>query len=160
MTAILSQMDDRHYATYIETFSGTSDLVVSTQTHPHAHLQMSQNCLTLYWIQRSVYTHILLLLPICCRTSWWSPSYFSRTWLGNMCITLTGWPWSWCRTGTIQQAYKCMYTVQGLLLELNRPRLPQHNLLLRRWGLVEVNFGGLLIFTVTCATTRTSTGMS
>ncbi|XP_010747412.3 dedicator of cytokinesis 2 [Larimichthys crocea] len=27
MTAILSQMDDRHYATYIETFSGTYDLV-------------------------------------------------------------------------------------------------------------------------------------
>uniref|UniRef100_A0A671UIJ6 Dedicator of cytokinesis 2 n=1 Tax=Sparus aurata TaxID=8175 RepID=A0A671UIJ6_SPAAU len=27
MTAILSQMDDRHYATYIETFSGTTDLV-------------------------------------------------------------------------------------------------------------------------------------
>uniref|UniRef100_A0A3Q3W6H4 Uncharacterized protein n=1 Tax=Mola mola TaxID=94237 RepID=A0A3Q3W6H4_MOLML len=27
MTAILSQMDDQHYATYIETFSGTSDLV-------------------------------------------------------------------------------------------------------------------------------------
>ncbi|KAF5891448.1 dedicator of cytokinesis protein 2, partial [Clarias magur] len=27
MTAILSQMDDRHYASYIETFSGTSDLV-------------------------------------------------------------------------------------------------------------------------------------
>uniref|UniRef100_A0A1A7XW30 Dedicator of cytokinesis 2 n=1 Tax=Iconisemion striatum TaxID=60296 RepID=A0A1A7XW30_9TELE len=27
MTAILSQMDDRHYATYIETFTGTSDLV-------------------------------------------------------------------------------------------------------------------------------------
>uniref|UniRef100_A0A8D3CTP5 Dedicator of cytokinesis 2 n=1 Tax=Scophthalmus maximus TaxID=52904 RepID=A0A8D3CTP5_SCOMX len=26
MTAILSQMDDRHYATYIETFSGTTDL--------------------------------------------------------------------------------------------------------------------------------------
>lgn len=33
MTAILSQMDDRHYATYIETFSGTSDLVVSTHTY-------------------------------------------------------------------------------------------------------------------------------
>lgn len=32
MTAILSQMDDRHYATYIETFSGTYDLVVSTDT--------------------------------------------------------------------------------------------------------------------------------
>lgn len=30
MTAILSQMDDRHYSTYIETFSGTTDLVVST----------------------------------------------------------------------------------------------------------------------------------
>uniref|UniRef100_A0A8C5EI05 Dedicator of cytokinesis 2 n=1 Tax=Gouania willdenowi TaxID=441366 RepID=A0A8C5EI05_GOUWI len=29
MTAILSQMDDRHYATYIETFTGASDLVVS-----------------------------------------------------------------------------------------------------------------------------------
>uniref|UniRef100_A0AAR2IJN8 Dedicator of cytokinesis 2 n=1 Tax=Pygocentrus nattereri TaxID=42514 RepID=A0AAR2IJN8_PYGNA len=27
MTAILSQMDDRHYSSYIETFSGTSDLV-------------------------------------------------------------------------------------------------------------------------------------
>uniref|UniRef100_A0A672I6K3 Dedicator of cytokinesis 2 n=1 Tax=Salarias fasciatus TaxID=181472 RepID=A0A672I6K3_SALFA len=27
MTAILSQMDDHHYATYIETFTGTSDLV-------------------------------------------------------------------------------------------------------------------------------------
>uniref|UniRef100_A0A4W4F967 Dedicator of cytokinesis 2 n=1 Tax=Electrophorus electricus TaxID=8005 RepID=A0A4W4F967_ELEEL len=27
MTAILSQMDDQHYSTYIETFSGTSDLV-------------------------------------------------------------------------------------------------------------------------------------
>uniref|UniRef100_A0A8C6NJB6 Dedicator of cytokinesis 2 n=1 Tax=Nothobranchius furzeri TaxID=105023 RepID=A0A8C6NJB6_NOTFU len=27
MTAILSQMDDRHYATYIETFTGTYDLV-------------------------------------------------------------------------------------------------------------------------------------
>uniref|UniRef100_A0A7N8YBC5 Dedicator of cytokinesis 2 n=1 Tax=Mastacembelus armatus TaxID=205130 RepID=A0A7N8YBC5_9TELE len=27
MTAILSQMDDRHYATYIETFTGTTDLV-------------------------------------------------------------------------------------------------------------------------------------
>ncbi|XP_076148096.1 dedicator of cytokinesis 2 [Alosa pseudoharengus] len=27
MTAILSQMDDRHYSRYIETFSGTSDLV-------------------------------------------------------------------------------------------------------------------------------------
>ncbi|XP_029296967.1 LOW QUALITY PROTEIN: dedicator of cytokinesis 2 [Cottoperca gobio] len=27
MTAILSQMDDRHYDTYIETFAGTSDLV-------------------------------------------------------------------------------------------------------------------------------------
>uniref|UniRef100_A0AAX7SLX6 Dedicator of cytokinesis 2 n=1 Tax=Astatotilapia calliptera TaxID=8154 RepID=A0AAX7SLX6_ASTCA len=27
MTAILSQMDDRHYSTYIETFSGTTDLV-------------------------------------------------------------------------------------------------------------------------------------
>ncbi|KAM7417649.1 hypothetical protein PAMA_017336 [Pampus argenteus] len=27
MTAILSQMDDRHYSTYIETFTGTSDLV-------------------------------------------------------------------------------------------------------------------------------------
>ncbi|XP_068596608.1 dedicator of cytokinesis protein 2 [Brachionichthys hirsutus] len=27
MTAILSQMEDRHYATYIETFCGTSDLV-------------------------------------------------------------------------------------------------------------------------------------
>uniref|UniRef100_A0A8C5EGG2 Dedicator of cytokinesis 2 n=1 Tax=Gouania willdenowi TaxID=441366 RepID=A0A8C5EGG2_GOUWI len=27
MTAILSQMDDRHYATYIETFTGASDLV-------------------------------------------------------------------------------------------------------------------------------------
>uniref|UniRef100_A0A8C9XHL6 Dedicator of cytokinesis 2 n=1 Tax=Sander lucioperca TaxID=283035 RepID=A0A8C9XHL6_SANLU len=27
MTAILSQMDDRHYNTYIETFAGTSDLV-------------------------------------------------------------------------------------------------------------------------------------
>uniref|UniRef100_A0A669D3I7 Dedicator of cytokinesis 2 n=1 Tax=Oreochromis niloticus TaxID=8128 RepID=A0A669D3I7_ORENI len=27
MTAILSQMDDRHYCTYIETFSGTTDLV-------------------------------------------------------------------------------------------------------------------------------------
>ncbi|XP_040029481.2 dedicator of cytokinesis 2 [Gasterosteus aculeatus] len=27
MTAILSQMDDRHYATYIETFAGSSDLV-------------------------------------------------------------------------------------------------------------------------------------
>lgn len=37
MTAILSQMDDRHYATYIETFSGTSDLVVSTHTHTHTH---------------------------------------------------------------------------------------------------------------------------
>ncbi len=37
MTAILSQMDDRHYATYIETFSGTTDLVVSARTH----LQMS-----------------------------------------------------------------------------------------------------------------------
>lgn len=30
MTAILSQMDDRHYAIYIETFTGTTDLVVST----------------------------------------------------------------------------------------------------------------------------------
>uniref|UniRef100_A0A8C4HSL2 Dedicator of cytokinesis 2 n=1 Tax=Dicentrarchus labrax TaxID=13489 RepID=A0A8C4HSL2_DICLA len=29
MTAILSQMDDRHYATYIETFSGSPELVVS-----------------------------------------------------------------------------------------------------------------------------------
>ncbi|KAF7653372.1 hypothetical protein LDENG_00083840 [Lucifuga dentata] len=27
MTAVLSQMDDRHYSTYIETFTGTSDLV-------------------------------------------------------------------------------------------------------------------------------------
>ncbi|KAJ3588197.1 hypothetical protein NHX12_011791 [Muraenolepis orangiensis] len=27
MTAILSQMDDRHYSTYIETFNGTTDLV-------------------------------------------------------------------------------------------------------------------------------------
>lgn len=30
MTAILNQMDDGHYMTYIETFNGTSDLVVST----------------------------------------------------------------------------------------------------------------------------------
>lgn len=29
MTAILNQMDDGHYMTYIETFNGTSDLVVS-----------------------------------------------------------------------------------------------------------------------------------
>lgn len=36
MTAILSQMDDRHYATYIETFTKTSELVVSaTPTHTH-----------------------------------------------------------------------------------------------------------------------------
>uniref|UniRef100_A0A669C8S2 Dedicator of cytokinesis 2 n=1 Tax=Oreochromis niloticus TaxID=8128 RepID=A0A669C8S2_ORENI len=35
MTAILSQMDDRHYCTYIETFSGTTDLVVSaSHTYP------------------------------------------------------------------------------------------------------------------------------
>ncbi|CAG13985.1 unnamed protein product, partial [Tetraodon nigroviridis] len=27
MTAILSQMDDGHYTTYIETFTGTTDLV-------------------------------------------------------------------------------------------------------------------------------------
>lgn len=33
MTAILSQMDDQHYATYIETFTGTTDLVVSSHTH-------------------------------------------------------------------------------------------------------------------------------
>lgn len=32
MTAILNQMDDRHYDTYIETFAGTSDLVVSTHS--------------------------------------------------------------------------------------------------------------------------------
>lgn len=30
MTAILSQMHDRHYARYIETFTGSRDLVVST----------------------------------------------------------------------------------------------------------------------------------
>lgn len=29
MTSILSQMDDCHYATYIETFAGATDLVVS-----------------------------------------------------------------------------------------------------------------------------------
>lgn len=32
MTAILSQMDDRHYAKYIETFTGSTDLVVSAHT--------------------------------------------------------------------------------------------------------------------------------
>lgn len=37
MTAILSQMDDRHYATYIETFTKTSDLVVSARTRRHTH---------------------------------------------------------------------------------------------------------------------------
>lgn len=37
MTAILSQMDDRHYATYIETFTKTSDLVVSAHTRRHTH---------------------------------------------------------------------------------------------------------------------------
>lgn len=42
MTAILSQMDDRHYATYIETFTGTSDLVVSTHTHLHMSIKYSQ----------------------------------------------------------------------------------------------------------------------
>lgn len=35
MTAILSQMDDRHYATYIETFTKTSDLVVRVETLTH-----------------------------------------------------------------------------------------------------------------------------
>lgn len=35
MTAILSQMDDRHYATYIETFAGSSDLVVRVHTQTH-----------------------------------------------------------------------------------------------------------------------------
>lgn len=34
-------MDDRHYATYIETFTGTTDLVVGTHTHSHTH-----RCLT------------------------------------------------------------------------------------------------------------------
>ena len=38
MTAILSQMDNRHYASYIETFSGTTDLVVRQQ-QPHATVQ-------------------------------------------------------------------------------------------------------------------------
>lgn len=37
MTAILSQMDDRHYATYIETFTKTSELVVSVETLTHWH---------------------------------------------------------------------------------------------------------------------------
>lgn len=40
MTAILSQMDDRHYSTYIETFSGTTDLVVSAS---HTYPQMAEN---------------------------------------------------------------------------------------------------------------------
>lgn len=41
MTAILSQMDDGHYTTYIETFTGTSDLVVSTNLHTCRHLDLS-----------------------------------------------------------------------------------------------------------------------
>lgn len=46
-------------------------------------------------------------MSIFCRISWWSHSCFSRTWLGNMCIPLTGWPWSWYRTGTESSAVCC-----------------------------------------------------
>lgn len=96
MTAILSQMDDGHYTTYIETFTGTSDLVVSTNLHAPADISICQ--------YRD--THCFFPMSIFCRISWWSHSCFSRTWLGNMCIPLTGWPWSWYRTGTKPQQTK------------------------------------------------------
>ncbi len=61
MTAILSQMDDRHYATYIETFSKTSDLVVSM----HTHTDVSKLCQTVLNEDIvNLHPHILLPLPI------------------------------------------------------------------------------------------------
>ncbi|KAG7255966.1 hypothetical protein CRUP_038485, partial [Coryphaenoides rupestris] len=38
MTAILNQMDDRHYSSYIETFHGTADLVVWRHEEAHRFL--------------------------------------------------------------------------------------------------------------------------
>lgn len=55
----------------------------------------------------SVQTLSFFPMSIFCRISWWSHSCFSRTWLGNMCIPLTGWPWSWYRTGTKPSAVCC-----------------------------------------------------
>lgn len=82
--------------TYIETFTGTSDLVVSTNLHTSAEISVCP--------YRD--TDCIFPMSIFYRISWWSHSCFSRTWLGNMCIPLTGWPWSWFRTGTEPQETK------------------------------------------------------
>lgn len=89
-------MDDGHYTTYIETFTGTSDLVVSKNLRTPAEI----------WVCLYRDSHCFFPMSIFYRISWWSHSCFSRTWLGNMCIPLTGWPWSWYRTGTEPQEPK------------------------------------------------------
>lgn len=50
MTAILSQMDDGHYMMYIETFTGTSDLVVSRNMYIPADFSL---CL-----YRDIFSHV------------------------------------------------------------------------------------------------------
>lgn len=141
-------MDDRHYATYIETFTGTTDLVVSSHTCLN-----SDNYELMVWEEKKV-NQSLYFLVICSFSCFWSQDFLMESFL--LFKDLIGkhvYPSDWMAMIMVQNKYStfprsntCTYTESGRFRssdffspQLNRPQQSHHGLLVDPQGFGAVS---------------------